>query len=106
LKPAGDDDFVAGMSTDELRAAAETRHELGRDYDEAVFLSLADRLARRRPSTVWRDTVTLVIALGSIGLGILVALASANLGDLGGTFATVVAWVCIAAINIAHARSR
>jgi hypothetical protein len=106
LKHAGDDAFVARMSTDELRAAAETRRELGRDYDEAVFLSLADRLARRRPSTAWRDTVTVVLALGSIGLGILVALASANLGAVGGTFATVAAWVCIAAINIAHARSR
>ena len=94
------------MSTDELRAAAETRRELGREYDEAILLSMADRLARRRPSTPWRDTVTVLIALGSIGLGILVALACANLGALGGTFATIVAWVCIAAINVVHARSR
>jgi hypothetical protein len=57
------------MNADELRAAAETRRELGRDYDEAV-------------------------------------LASANLGNLGGTFATIIAWVCIAAINVVHTRSR
>jgi hypothetical protein len=94
------------MNADELRAAAETRRELGRDYDEAVLLSFAERVARRRPRDPWRDAVTVAIALGSISLGILVALASANLGNLGGTFATIVAWVCIAAINVVHARSR
>jgi hypothetical protein len=94
------------MTTDELRAAAETRRELGRDYDEAILLSMADRLARRRRPDLWGDTVTVVIALGSIGLGILVALAAANLGAIGGTFATVVAWIAIAVINVVHARSR
>ena len=92
------------MSTDELRAAAATRRELGRDYDEAVFLSLAERLQRRRRPDRWGDTVTVVIALGSIGLGILVALAAANLGAVGGTFATVVGWIAIAVINVVHAR--
>src|SRR4051794_41827838 len=72
------------MTTDELRAAAETRRELGRDYDEAILLSMADRLARRRRPDLWGDTVTVVIALGSIGLGILVALAATNLGAIGG----------------------
>jgi hypothetical protein len=94
------------MTTDELRAASETRRELGRDYDEAILLSMADRLARRRRPDLWGDTVTVVIALGSIGLGILVALAAANLGAIGGTFATVVAWIAIAVINVVHARSR
>jgi CBS domain containing-hemolysin-like protein len=99
--------FAGMSSSDELRAAAATRRELGRDYDEAILLSLADRVqhARRRP-TVFQETVTMVIALGSIGLGILVALAAAQLGAVGGTFATIVAWICIAAINIVHARSR
>src|SRR3954469_5687922 len=107
------------MTTDELRAAAETRRELGRDYDEAILLSMADRLARRRRPDLWGDTVTVVIALGSIGLGILVALAAANLGAIGGalptgarggagagTLATVVGWIAIAVINVVHARSR
>jgi hypothetical protein len=99
--------MFAGMTTDELRAAAETRRELGRDYDEAILLSLADRLqaARRRPSPL-REAATIVIALGSIGLGILVALAASQLGSVGGTFATVVAWICILVINIVYARSR
>jgi hypothetical protein len=93
------------MNAEELRAAAETRRELGPHYDEALLLSLIERFERRRPSA-WRDTVTVVIALGSIGLGILIALAAANLGDVGGTFATIVAWACIAIINVVHARSR
>ena len=54
------------MTTEELRAAAETRRELGRDYDEAILLSLAERLQHRR-SQPWRDTVTIVLALGSLG---------------------------------------
>jgi hypothetical protein len=96
-----------GMSTDELRAAAATRRELGHDYDEAILLSLADRLQRvRRRPTLFQETVTLLIALGSIGLGILVALAAAQLGAVGGTFATIIAWICIAVINVVHARSR
>jgi len=60
---------------------------------------------RRRP-TALQEAVTTTIALGSIGLGILVALACANLGAVGGTFATIVAWLCIAAINVMYARSR
>ena len=97
--------MFAGMNADELRAAAETRRELGPHYDEAVLLTLIERYERRRPNP-WRDTVTVVVALGSIGLGILIALAAANLGAVGGTFATVVAWACIAVINVVHARSR
>ena len=62
--------------------------------------------ARGRRPDLWGDTVTVVIALGSIGLGILVALAAANLGAIGGTFATVVGWIAIAVINVVHARSR
>jgi hypothetical protein len=91
------------MTTDELRAAAETRRELGHDYDEAILLSLAERLQHRRAQP-WRDTVTAVLALGSMSIGILVALACANLGAVGGTFATVAAWIAIAVINVVHAR--
>ena len=95
------------MSTDELRAAAATRRELGHDYDDVILLSLAERLQRvRRRPTPFQETVTLLIALGSIGLGILVALAAAQLGAVGGTFATIIAWICIAVINVVHARSR
>ena len=95
------------MSDDELRAAAATRRELGHDYDEAILLSLAERLQRvRRRPTPFQETVTFPFGLGSVGLGILVALAAAQLGAVGGTFATIIAWICIAVINVVHARSR
>jgi hypothetical protein len=94
-------------TTDELRAAAETRRELGPHYDEAVLLSLAERLEHRRGrSSSMREAVTVVIALGSMGLGVLVALASHALGEAGATLATIVAWICIVVINVVHARTR
>jgi hypothetical protein len=94
-------------ATEDLHAAAETRRELGPHYDEAVLLSLAERLEhRRRHSTSVREAVTVVIALGSIGLGVLVAAASHALGELGATLATIVAWICIVIINVVHARAR
>jgi hypothetical protein len=94
-------------ATDDLHAAAETRRELGPHYDEAVLLSLAERLEHRRGrSTSVREAVTVVIALGSIGLGVLVAAASHPLGEAGATLATIVAWICIVVINVVHARAR
>ena len=46
-----------------------------------------------------REAATVTIALGSVGLGVLVA---ATAGEL----ATIVAWVVIAVVNVAHARRR
>jgi hypothetical protein len=94
-------------ATEDLRAAAETRRELGPHYDEAVLLSLAERLERKRGrSTVLSEATTVVIALSSLGFGVLVATSTHGLGELGATLATIVAWVCIAVINVAHARRR
>ncbi|MEA2496503.1 MAG: hypothetical protein QOJ29_4414 [Thermoleophilaceae bacterium] len=94
-------------ASEELHAAAETRRELGPNYDEAVLLSLAERLEHRRlHPTSAREAVTVVIALGSIGLGVLVAAAAHPLGETGATMATIVAWICIAVINVIHARAR
>lgn len=98
------------MTPEELRAAAATRSELGGDYDEVVLRSLAERLDgeldRRRRSTAVREAVTICIALGSIGFGVLFAAAADGLGETGATLATITAWVCIVVINVAHARSR
>jgi hypothetical protein len=99
---------------DDLRAAAAARAELGGDYDGAVLRSLAERLGtaldapgpRRRGGLAARDVVTVVVALGSVGLGVLVAAAAGDLGEAGATLATVVAWIAIAVINVAHARAR
>ena len=98
---------------EELRATAAARSELGDDYDRAVLHSLAERLEaeleardRQRRTVLLRDAVTVVIALGSIGLGVLVGAAADGLGEAGATAATVVAWVAIALINVVHARGR
>jgi hypothetical protein len=98
---------------EDLRAAVEARSELGGEYDGAVVRSLADRLDReledradRRRSAILREAVTIVVALGSIGFGVLFAAASDGLGPTGATLATVVAWVAIVVINVVHARRR
>jgi hypothetical protein len=98
---------------EELRTTAAAGTELGEDYDRAVLHSLVERLeteleardAQRR-TAVLRDIVTVVIALGSIGLGVLVGAAADGLGEVGATAATIVAWVAIALINVVHARGR
>jgi hypothetical protein len=50
-----------------------------------------------------RDVVMLFVALGSIGMGVLVTANADGLGHLGGTLATVVAWIAIGVVNVAHA---
>ena len=67
--------------------------------------ALLERLYDRRPTPL-QSAVTVTIALGSIGLGVTFALVARELGDLGGTIATLVAWIAIAFVNVAHARSR
>jgi hypothetical protein len=103
---------------EELHAAAATRSELGGEYDEAIVRSLAarldgeidERIDRRLPhhrrSTALREAVTIFIALGSIGFGVLFAAAAGGLGETGATLATITAWICIVVINVVHARSR
>ena len=101
------------MLADDVHATVAARSELGDDYDRAMLRSFADRLdaeldardARRR-SALLRDAVTIVIALGSIGFGVLFAAASDGLGSSGATVATIVAWIVIGVVNVAHARSR
>jgi hypothetical protein len=53
-----------------------------------------------------RDIVMLFVALGSIGMGVLATASADGLGTLGGTLATVAAWVVIAVVNVAHAMRR
>ena len=98
---------------EDVHATVAARSELGDEYDPAVARSLTERLEaelesrdRLRRASVLREVVTVVIALGSIGLGVLFAAASDGLGSSGATVATIVAWVAIAVINVAHARRR
>jgi hypothetical protein len=94
-----------------LQAAHGARSELGVDYDAAVAQSLVDSVERelerrRHGSALLREAGTLTIALGSIGLGVLVVTSAGDLGALGGTLAVIVAWIAIAVINVVHARRR
>ena len=101
---------------EELRAAAAADRELGRDYESAVLRSFLERLddeidrriAARGPAP--RRTgvgfMGLVLALASIGMGLGVPTAVSGHVAGGLTFLlTLIAWVAIAAINIAYARS-
>jgi hypothetical protein len=90
---------------EQLRAAAAANAELGPAYDRATAEALLERL-ERRPPTLLESIVTVTIALGSIGLGVVFALVARDLGDLGGTLATLLAWAGIVAVNVAHARGR
>ncbi|MBB4662366.1 hypothetical protein [Conexibacter arvalis] len=101
------------VAPDDVRAAVAAGSELGRDYDDALAASLIERLDRqiehqldRRVPTLAQDAVTVLIALGSIGLGVVFVAAADPLGALGGTLATIVVWISIAVVNIAHARTR
>jgi len=104
---------AAVTTHDDLRAAVAARSELGVGYEDALTDSLAERFdahvqhrLRQRRASVIHDTVTVVIALTSIGLGVVFALVAQPLGPFGGTLATIIAWIAIVAINVVHARSR
>jgi hypothetical protein len=95
--------------TDDVHAAVAAKTELGEAYEAALADSLLERFdaqAGRREPSLAHDAVTVIIALGSIGLGVVFALVAQNLGELGGTLATIVAWIGIAVVNVAHARTR
>jgi hypothetical protein len=122
------------LARDDIAAAAAAHHELGRDYDGAVAEGLIERIgdeidkrvdARlgqrddrhpRRNRLAQRDGGDqlspaarsawpgIVLALGSMGLGIG---ASSAVLQAGGNSATVcLIWIIIAIINVAYARRR
>jgi len=107
-----------GGLAEDMEAAVSARSELGDDYDAALLRSFVERLDaeiderldRRLPShdraSAFRDAVTVVIALGSIGFGVLFVAAADALGSTGATVATIVAWIAILLINVVHARGR
>lgn len=101
------------VAPDDLRAAAAAHTELGREYEDALAASLLERLDAevehrhgQRTTSAFQDAVTVLIALGSIGLGVVFVAASDSLGAIGGTLATIVVWIAIVIVNVAHARSR
>ena len=102
---------------EEIGAAAAVHAELGPDYDRAVAESLIDRIGAevdkrvdtrleharrvrtRRPGTF----ATLVMGLGSMGLGVcataVVLSAAAARSEPAGTVMVLVIWVAIAVVN-------
>jgi hypothetical protein len=106
---------------EEVRATVAARRELGADFDAAVADSLLrrmgpeldaridERLAARRDnvrSGYRADLFTLVLALGSFALGLGAPSASSQLGDAGSLIVTLLVWIAIVAVNVAHALAR
>jgi hypothetical protein len=100
---------------DDLAAALAARRELGRESEREVLDAFLDRvgaaidarvderLAQREPQRRERSANrgSVPLALGSMGIGIAVTGAASGLSD--GEPVAIVAWLVIAAINIAHA---
>jgi hypothetical protein len=118
-----DDQFAR----DDLTAAIGARHELGKDYEDAVVDSFVARLDERIAERVdeqvaeriggkpkpkaptpaqaadAKDNSSFIVALVSLGAGIpITAISSENAGIAG----LIVSWAGIAAVNIAQALGR
>jgi hypothetical protein len=122
---------------DEITAAAAAHRELGPQYDRAMAESLVERIgeeidrrvdarlgsppapsprpeakrpARAEPRPPGRGNVaSVVLALGSMGIGIGVAgtvlnSGSSNVSSGGAIFLVMVVWIIIGVINVAYAR--
>jgi hypothetical protein len=107
------------LSRDDLAATVAARRELGDENEREQIEAFLDRIGaaidarvdarlerdeRRRPApSTSRGSVPL--ALGSMGIGIAVTGAASGLAH-GEALVAIVAWLVIAAINIAHALGR
>ena len=100
-----------------LRASVAAERELGPDYRPAAVEAFLDRLDREVDHRVdarvaaargWgTDWTTLLLALGSIALGLGVPSATHDhFGTVASYVLTLVVWSAIVIINVAHARSR
>lgn len=114
---------------DELQATLRARTEVGRELEPHLIDTFLDRIersidaradariearlraygalgaTRERPSPGPSGT-TVVLALGSMALGVGATGAATAFGDVTGFLAAVAVWTAIAAINVAHALRR
>jgi hypothetical protein len=111
---------------DELQAALRARGELDRELEPHVIDAFLDRVERsidarvdarvearirasvpERPSDRPRSGGgSVVLALGSIGLGIGATGAANGMGSTEGLIVAIIAWLAIAVINVANAVHR
>jgi hypothetical protein len=108
------------LSPEEIRAAAETHHELGPRYQDAVIESFLDKVGREidarvdarlaqqsaQPSPGYRrghSGSPMALAITSMALGIPIsAIAVAAGAHPAGFMGLLVVWIAIAVINIAY----
>jgi hypothetical protein len=93
----------------DVEAALEARRELGRDYEPEIveaFLEKIEQRLEKRPAAAVparrRQGSVTFLALGSMGIGV-GATAIATVHHQG--WVAVIAWIAIALINVAYARS-
>jgi hypothetical protein len=108
------------LTPEEIRAAAETHHELGPDYQSAVIESFIDKVGREIDARVdarvasaqqpgqrlpaarsGRSGMQFTLALVSVVMGIPLTAIALNAGHGAGLVALLVVWVGIAIINVA-----
>ncbi len=111
------------VERDELIAALAARRELGAEHEAAVIETFVERLERSIDARVDREVERqlrktpqrasgggfgvghIILALGSLGIGVGATGAATGLGSAAGLIVAIVAWVAIAAVNIAYATS-
>jgi hypothetical protein len=99
---------------DDVEAALQARHELGKGYEDEIVDSLVEKIEarlerrperrpqRNEPQMVRHGSVT-PMALGSIGMGIPITAIAAGNGD---PWLAAIAWVAIALVNLGYAFRR
>ena len=128
-------DCVDQRTRDDIAASAAAHSELGRDYDGAVAQGLIERIgaeidrrvdvrlgqrdrvsaappepAPRAGPAARTGTASVALPLGSMGMGVLAALAVMKRGGLGPAngggqlFLVAVIWIIIGIINVVYAR--
>jgi hypothetical protein len=111
------------VERDELIAALAARRELGPEHETAVIDAFVERLERSIDARVDREVERrlrhvpqqasggglgighIILALGSLGIGVGATGAATGMGGAAGLIVAIVAWVAIAAVNIAYATS-
>jgi hypothetical protein len=97
------------VEREDVRAAIEARKELGEEMEPQVidaFLErIEQRLEKRAPSQPAEHRMITPLALGSLAAGVGVTAVAGDM-ETGGVIVAIIAWICIAIVNVAYARWR